>query len=74
MCSLSLVVLLQISRRCTLTLVIKGRDFLLQCPEAAVGGIYGVLNGRRGHVFENNQVPGALTLSACMAVHPLFSA
>ena len=30
----------------------------LQCPENAVGGIYGVLNRRRGHVFEENQVPG----------------
>jgi len=31
---------------------------LLQCPEAAVGGIYGVLNRRRGHVIEENQVVG----------------
>jgi len=30
----------------------------IQCPENAVGGIYGVLNRRRGHVFEENQVPG----------------
>ena len=30
----------------------------LQCPENAVGGIYGVLNRRRGHVFEENQVAG----------------
>merc|ERR1711902_188637 len=30
----------------------------IQCPENAVGGIYGVLNPRRGHVFEENQVPG----------------
>jgi len=30
----------------------------IQCPEAAVGGIYGVLNRRRGHVFEENQVSG----------------
>ena len=29
-----------------------------QCPEAAVGGIYGVLNRRRGHVFEESQVIG----------------
>ena len=29
-----------------------------QCPESAVGGIYGVLNRRRGHVFEENQTPG----------------
>merc|ERR1711931_346633 len=30
----------------------------IQCPEAAVGGIYGVLNRRRGHVFEEAQTPG----------------
>ncbi|XP_014670549.1 PREDICTED: elongation factor 2-like [Priapulus caudatus] len=30
----------------------------IQCPEAAVGGIYGVLNRRRGHVIEESQVPG----------------
>ena len=29
-----------------------------QCPENAVGGIYGVLNRRRGHVFEESQTPG----------------
>ncbi|KAK7071080.1 Elongation factor 2 [Halocaridina rubra] len=30
----------------------------IQCPEAAVGGIYGVLNRRRGVVFEEMQVTG----------------
>jgi len=30
----------------------------IQCPETAVGGIYGVLNRRRGIVFEENQVAG----------------
>jgi elongation factor 2 len=30
----------------------------IQCPETAVGGIYGVLNRRRGHVFEEGQVLG----------------
>lgn len=30
----------------------------IQCPEQAVGGIYGVLNRRRGHVFEEAQVAG----------------
>jgi elongation factor 2 len=30
----------------------------IQCPEAVVGGIYGVLNRRRGHVFEEMQVAG----------------
>jgi len=30
----------------------------IQCPENAVGGIYGVLNRRRGHVFEESNVNG----------------
>ena len=30
----------------------------IQCPEAAMGGIYGVLTRRRGHVFEENRVAG----------------
>ncbi|XP_061549261.1 elongation factor 2b [Phycodurus eques] len=30
----------------------------IQCPEAVVGGIYGVLNRKRGHVFEESQVMG----------------
>uniref|UniRef100_A0AC35TZK1 Elongation factor 2 n=1 Tax=Rhabditophanes sp. KR3021 TaxID=114890 RepID=A0AC35TZK1_9BILA len=30
----------------------------IQCPEMAVGGIYGVLNKRRGHVFEESQIAG----------------
>ncbi|GBM27387.1 Elongation factor 2 [Araneus ventricosus] len=30
----------------------------IQCPEGAVGGIYGVLNRRRGHVFEEAQIAG----------------
>lgn len=29
-----------------------------QCPEQVVGGIYGVLNRKRGHVFEETQVAG----------------
>ena len=27
-----------------------------QCPEAAMGGIFGVLNQRRGHVFDQQQI------------------
>lgn len=34
------------------------KTIFLQCPEVAVGGIYGVLNRRRGHVFEEQQVAG----------------
>jgi len=30
----------------------------IQCPEGAVGGVYGVLNRKRGIVFEENQVMG----------------
>merc|ERR1712212_132794 len=30
----------------------------IQCPENAVGGIYGVLNKKRGHVFEDAKVEG----------------
>lgn len=30
----------------------------IQCPENAVGGIYGVLNRKRGHVFEESQITG----------------
>uniref|UniRef100_A0A8C9YRY6 Eukaryotic translation elongation factor 2 n=1 Tax=Sander lucioperca TaxID=283035 RepID=A0A8C9YRY6_SANLU len=30
----------------------------IQCPEVAMGGIYGVLNRRRGHVFEEVAVMG----------------
>lgn len=30
----------------------------IQCPETAMGGIYGVLNRRRGHVFAEEQRPG----------------
>eukprot|EP00172_Hildenbrandia_rubra_P001369 Plantae.Rhodophyta-Hildenbrandia_rubra.ctg19109.p1 GENE.Plantae.Rhodophyta-Hildenbrandia_rubra.ctg19109~~Plantae.Rhodophyta-Hildenbrandia_rubra.ctg19109.p1 ORF type:complete len:842 (-),score=193.45 Plantae.Rhodophyta-Hildenbrandia_rubra.ctg19109:206-2731(-) len=30
----------------------------IQCPEQAVGSIYGVLNRKRGHVFDEQQRPG----------------
>jgi len=30
----------------------------IQCPEGAVGGIYGVLNRRRGHVIEELKIEG----------------
>jgi elongation factor 2 len=30
----------------------------IQVPEQAMGGIYGVLTRRRGHVFEEVQRPG----------------
>lgn len=54
------------ARRCFLACMLTAKPNLMepvylceiQCPETAVGGIYGVLNRRRGHVFEENQVPG----------------
>merc|ERR1719259_181819 len=30
----------------------------VQCPEQAMGGIYSVLNRKRGHVFQEEQTPG----------------
>jgi elongation factor 2 len=54
------------ARRCLYAALLTAKPRLLepvylveiQCPEAAVGGIYGVLNRRRGHVFEESQVAG----------------
>jgi elongation factor 2 len=54
------------ARRCFYACIITAAPRLLepvylveiQCPESAVGGIYGVLNRRRGHVIEENQVMG----------------
>jgi elongation factor 2 len=54
------------TRRCLYACVITAAPRLMepvylceiQCPEVAVGGIYGVLNRRRGHVFEEMQVAG----------------
>ncbi|XP_072166752.1 eukaryotic translation elongation factor 2-like [Diadema setosum] len=54
------------SRRCLLACLLTAQPRVMepvylveiQCPEAAMGGIYGVLNRRRGHVFEEGQVTG----------------
>jgi len=54
------------ARRCLMAAHLSGEPRLMepvyqceiQCPENAVGGIYGVLNRRRGHVFEESQTPG----------------
>uniref|UniRef100_A0A7S0VAR1 Tr-type G domain-containing protein n=1 Tax=Hemiselmis tepida TaxID=464990 RepID=A0A7S0VAR1_9CRYP len=51
------------ARRCFLGAQLLGRPRLMepvylveiQCPENAVGSIYGVLNRKRGHVFEETQ-------------------
>lgn len=54
------------ARRCTYACVLTAQPRLLepiylveiQCPESAQGGIYGVLNRRRGHVFAEDRVAG----------------
>jgi len=54
------------ARRCLYACLLTGQPRLMepvylvevQCPENAVGGIYGVLNRRRGHVIEESQVAG----------------
>lgn len=33
----------------------------LQCPVDAAGGIYSILNKRRGYVFEENEITGTPT-------------
>jgi len=46
----------------------------IQCPEHAMGGIYGVLNRRRGHVFAEEQRPGTplYTVKAYLPVMESF--
>ena len=46
----------------------------IQCPEVAVGGIYGVLNRRRGHVTEESRVAGTpmYTVKAFLPVNESF--
>jgi elongation factor 2 len=46
----------------------------IQCPEGAMGGIYGVLNRRRGHVFEEGRVAGTpmYTIKAYLPVNESF--
>lgn len=54
------------ARRCLYASVLTAQPRLMepiylveiQCPEQVVGGIYGVLNRKRGHVFEESQVAG----------------
>ncbi|XP_040123282.1 elongation factor 2-like [Oryx dammah] len=54
------------ARRCLYASVLTAQPRLMepiylveiQCPEQVVGGIYGVLNRKRGHVFEETQVAG----------------
>ena len=46
----------------------------IQCPDRAMGGIYGVLNRRRGHVFFEEQRPGTplFTIKAYLPVNESF--
>ena len=46
----------------------------IQCPENAIGGIYSVLNRKRGHVFSEEQRPGTpmFTVKAYMPVNESF--
>jgi len=46
----------------------------ISCPEHAMGGIYGVLNRRRGHVFAEEQRPGTpiYTIKAYLPVMESF--
>lgn len=46
----------------------------IMCPEQAQGGIYGVLNRRRGHVFDNQQVGSTpqFTVKAYLPVNESF--
>jgi len=46
----------------------------IQCPESAVGGIYGVITRRRGHVFEENMVAGTpmFSVKAYLPVNESF--
>lgn len=54
------------ARRCMYACVLTAEPRLMepvflveiQCPENAIGGIYGVLTRRRGHVFEENRIAG----------------
>jgi len=54
------------ARRCFYACILTAKPKLMepvylveiQCPEQAVGGIYGVLNRRRGHVIEEMQIVG----------------
>lgn len=46
----------------------------IQCPQTAIGGIYNVLNRRRGMVFSEEQRPGTpmMTIKAYLPVNESF--
>merc|ERR1712142_652465 len=66
------------TRRCLLACQLTAVPKILEpvylveiaCPVGVVGGIYGVLNRRRGHIIEENRVSGT-TQSVCKAYLPV---
>ncbi|KAJ2314957.1 translation elongation factor 2 [Coemansia sp. Cherry 401B] len=46
----------------------------IQCPDSAMGGVYSVLNRRRGEVFDEEQRPGTtqMTIKAYLPVNESF--
>jgi len=70
------------ARRCMYACVLTAEPRLLepvylveiQCPQDATGGIYSVLNKRRGHIFEENMVAGTpmVVVKAYLPVNESF--
>lgn len=70
------------ARRCLYACILTAKPAVLepvylveiQCPEGAIGGIYGVLNKRRGHVFEESQTIGTpmFVIKAYLPVNESF--
>lgn len=70
------------ARRCMYASVLTGEPRLMepiylveiQVPQSGAGGIYGVLNQRRGHVFEENSIDGTpmMQIKAYLPVNESF--
>jgi len=70
------------ARRCLYACILTAKPAIMepvylveiQCPEGAIGGIYGVLNKRRGHVFEESQTIGTpmFVIKAYLPVNESF--
>jgi len=70
------------ARRCMYASVLTGTPRLMepiylveiQVPQSGAGGIYGVLNQRRGHVFEENSIDGTpmMQIKAYLPVNESF--
>ncbi|XP_034291915.1 elongation factor 2-like [Pantherophis guttatus] len=71
------------ARRCLYACMLTAQPHLMepiylveiQCPEQVVGGIYGVLNRKGGHVFEESQMAGTpmFVVQAYLPVNETFS-